>query len=90
MKFTPLRDRVLALPVEKDVMSESGRLHIPDNAQERDRQSRQAHIIALGSEVEGLEVGDRIIIGKYIGLDVTLDGVELLVVPAEDVLGVVE
>ncbi len=37
-----------------------------------------------------VKVGDRILLGKYSGTDVTLDGEEHLIIREDDILGVVE
>ena len=58
-----------------------------------------AEVIAIGSgrtlkdgEKVALEVkvGDRVLIGKYSGSEVKLDGTEYLILKEDDVLGIVE
>jgi len=73
-----------------------GGLHIPDSAQEK---PQEAQVIAVGKgkrlddgKVTPLDVkvGDRVLLGKYSGSDITVDGQEYLIVREDEVLGVVE
>ena len=91
MKVTPLYDRVLLKRVEeKDV--KKGGIIIPDSAKEK---PQEAEVIAAGKgrvnedgKVVALEVkkGDRVLIGKYSGTEVTIDGVEHIILREEEIL----
>ncbi|MCB1532853.1 MAG: co-chaperone GroES [Alphaproteobacteria bacterium] len=94
VKFRPLHDRVLvrrANPTSKT----AGGIIIPDSAQEA---STEGEIVAVGSgyvndngDVRPLDVkaGDRILLSKWAGTEVTLDGEELMVMKESDIIGII-
>ena len=93
-KIKPLGDRVLVRHIEDDEQ-EVGGIIIPDSAKEK---PQEAEIIALGSGKKDesgkaqpfeVKVGDRVIISKYGGTEVKLDGQKLLLVREDDILGVI-
>ncbi len=95
MKIRPLHDRVIIKRVETERTTSSG-IVIPDSAGEK---PDQGEVLAVGTgkrledgSVRALEVqvGDRVLFGKYSGQTVKVDGQELLVMREEDIMGVVE
>jgi chaperonin GroES len=95
MNVRPLRDRVLVKRVEEQEQRIGG-IIIPDTAKEK---PQQAKVVAVGrgrvtdkGEVIPLDikVGDFVLIGKYAGTDIKLEGEEYLIVREEEVLGVAE
>ena len=93
MNIRPLHDRVLAKRVA-EVTKTSGGLFIPDNAKEK---PLEAIVVAVGSgkrlengTIVPIEVkaGDRILIGKYTGSEVKVDGTDHLIVGCDDILAV--
>lgn len=95
MKIRPLHDRIIVKRLEEERKTASG-IVIPDAAAEK---PDQGEVLAIGKgkvledgSVRALEVkvGDRVLFGKYSGQAVKVDGVELLVMREEDVMGVVE
>ena len=90
MKVFPLYDRVLLRRVEEQEVKESG-IIIPDTAKEK---PLEAEVVAVGKgRIEGdkvipLEVkkGDKVLIGKFGGTEVTIDGEELVIVREEEIL----
>lgn len=92
-KITPLADRILVKRVEEGE-AKIGNLYIPDTAKEK---PQKAKVIAVGpgkrnddgsrSPLE-VKVGDEILIGKYAGTEVKLDGVEHLIMREDDVLAI--
>jgi chaperonin GroES len=95
MKFRPLRDRVLARRLDEEEMTKGG-IIIPDTAKEK---PQEAQVVAVGTgkvaedgTVRPLDVkaGDRVLLGKYAGTEVTLDGEEHLIIREDDVLGILE
>jgi chaperonin GroES len=95
MNIRPLHDRVLAKRVS-EVAKTSGGLFIPDNAKEK---PLEAIVIAVGTgkrlengKLQALEVkaGDRILIGKYTGSEVKVDGSDHLIVGEDDILAIME
>jgi chaperonin GroES len=95
VKFRPLHDRILAQRLAEKGRS-SGGLFIPDNAKEK---PMEGLVIAVGSgkvldngKLQPLTVkaGDRILIGKYSGSEVKLDGNDHIILCEDDVLAIVE
>ena len=86
MNFKPLGDRVLVQRVEETNTTASG-IIIPDNAKEK---PSQAKVVALGSEVEEIQVDDTVVFGKYSGTEITLEGGEYIVLDTSDILGIVK
>ena len=85
MNFKPLGDRVLVQRVEETNTTASG-IIIPDNAKEK---PSEAKVIAVGSEVEEINVNDVVVFGKYSGTELTLEGDDYLVLDTSDILGVI-
>jgi len=96
MKLKPLEDRIVVKPNEAETQTASG-LVIPDTAKEK---PQQGTVIAVGpgkraeSSGElipvGIEEGQTVLYSKYGGTEVTVDGDEMLVLNARDVLAIVE
>ena len=95
MAIRPLHDRVLVRRLEDETTSPGG-IVIPDSAKEK---PAQGEIIAAGKgkildngDVRALDVqvGDKVLFGKYAGTEVKVDGEELLVMREDDIVGVVE
>jgi chaperonin GroES len=95
MKMRPLHDRVIVKRVEEDRTSLGG-IVIPDTAAEK---PIQGNIVAVGKgkilengQVRpcDVKVGDQILFGKYSGVEVKVEGEELVVMREEDVLAVIE
>jgi chaperonin GroES len=95
MQVRPLRDRVLVQRVEEQEQRVGG-IIIPDSAKEKPQQAR---VIAVGGgritdkgETIALDVkeGDYVLIGKYAGTEIKLDGEEYLIVREDEILGVAE
>ena len=93
MKLRPLHDRVIVKRLEQETKTASG-IVIPDNAAEK---PDQGEVLAVGpgrmtedGKRIAMEVkkGDRILIGKYSGTDVKIDGTEYTILREDDVLGV--
>jgi len=95
MNIRPLHDRVVVRRVEDERTSPGG-IVIPDSATEK---PMQGEIIAAGNgkvldngEQRGLDVnvGDKVLFGKYSGTEVKIDGEEVLVMREDDIMGVIE
>lgn len=94
-KIRPLGDRILVKRIEESDQMQGG-IFIPDTAKEK---PTQAEVIAVGNgriledgKLQKLEVkvGDRVLMGKYSGTEVKIDGDELLILREDDVLGILE
>jgi chaperonin GroES len=80
----------------KEEEKTKGGIIIPDTAKEK---PQEGEVVAVGPgarDEDGerikmdLEVGDRILFGKWSGTEVTVDGEELLIMKESDVMGVLE
>ncbi len=87
MKFKPLGARVMVKEVEREQTTESG-IVLPDTAKEK---PQTAEVVAVGAHEEvKVSVGDVVVVRKYSGTEVKLNGEEQRIIDAEDILGVVE
>ena len=95
MIIRPLHDRVLVKRLAAEDKT-SGGLFIPDTAKEK---PLEALVISVGNgkvlesgEVQALSVkaGDKVLIGKYSGSEVKLDGKDHIILREDDILGVLD
>jgi len=82
----PLADYVVAQTEEAATKTASG-LYLPGGAQEK---PKVAKVLAVGTEVKGLKVGDKIIYKSYSQTEVKVETTEYLLVKEEDVLATVK
>ncbi len=85
MNFKPLGERLLVERVEEESTTASG-IIIPDSAKEK---PSKAKVLAIGNDVEDVNVGDTVVFGKYSGTELSLEDKEYLVLEISDVLGVI-
>ena len=95
-RIVPLEDRVVIRPLDAEEVTASG-LVIPDTAKEK---PQEGEVLAVGPgrwDEDGekripvdVAVGDRVLYSKYAGTEVKIEGEELLVVPARDVLAKID
>jgi chaperonin GroES len=81
----PLADRVVAVREAQKTQTASG-IYLPDNAKEK---PVLAEVKAVGPDVKGIKVGDKIIYKEYSTTELTVEGAEYLIVKEEDVLATV-
>ncbi len=94
MSIKPLADRVVVRFVEAEETTKSG-IILAGTAKEK---PQVAEVVAVGpgGNVEGKEItmyvkiGDKVLISRYGGTEVKLDGVEYTIVRQNDILAVVE
>ena len=95
MKIRPLADRILVKRLEEKEEVRGG-IIIPDSAKEKPQECK---VVAVGPgrvDDNGKRVpmnvkkGDRILMGKYSGTEVKIDGVEHLIMREDDVLAIIE
>lgn len=94
MTLRPLADRVVLKMTEAEETTASG-IVLPGNAQEK---PQIAEIVAVGPGgiVDGNEVkmivsvGEKVVINKYAGTQIKLDGIEYTIVSQSDILAVCE
>ena len=91
----PLGTRVLVKRIEEEEQKSEGGIFLPDTAKEK---PQEAEVIALGNGknddgeiVEfSVAVGDKVLISKYGGTEVKIDGDECLIMNESDILGIIE
>ncbi|MCO5066489.1 MAG: co-chaperone GroES [Rhizobiaceae bacterium] len=95
MAFRPLHDRILVRRIEADEKTAGG-IIIPDTAKEK---PQEGEVIAVGPGARDdsgklvaldVQVGDRILFGKWSGTEIKLDGEDLIIMKESDVMGVIE
>src|ERR1700759_3849954 len=93
MEIRPLHDRVVIKRIEEGETMQGG-LYIPDSAKEK---PQQGEVVAVGKGKKAddgklialdVQVGDRILFGKYSGSDIKLDGIEYMIMREDEILGV--
>ena len=93
MALKPLHDRVLVRRTEGEEKTAGG-LIIPESAKEK---PAEGEIVAAGEGARkesgdlipmAVKTGDRVLLGKWSGTEVTVDGEELLIMKESDVLGI--
>ena len=94
MKIKPLADRILVRRVEEAEVKKGG-IIIPDSAKEK---PQEGEVVAVGPGAVGedgqrvaleLKKGDRILMGKYSGTEVKIDGEEYIIMREDDALAVI-
>jgi len=90
----PLGQRVLVKRIDAEEMS-SGGIVLPDTAKEKPQEAEVLSLGTGGKDEDGktiefnVKVGDKVLISKYGGTDVKLDGQEVLIISESDILGIV-
>ena len=93
MKFRPLHDRVVVKRIDAEEKT-SGGIIIPDTAKEKPQQGEVIGVGPGGRDEAGklipidVQVGDRVLFGKWSGTEVKIDGVEYLIMKESDIMGV--
>ena len=94
MNFRPLHDRVMVKRESEEDVTKGG-IIIPDTAKEK---PMQAKVMAVGSgskaedgSITPLDVkkGDKVLIGKWSGTEVTIDNIDYVIVKESDIMGIV-
>ena len=94
MNFRPLHDRVMVKREDEEDISKGG-IIIPDTAKEK---PMHAKVVAVGSGQKGedgsitpldVKKGDKVLIGKWSGTEVTIDNVDYVIVKESDIMGIV-
>jgi chaperonin GroES len=93
MKVTPLSDRILVRRLE-ETEEQKGGIIVPDTAKEK---PQMGEVIAVGPGrrteegkrlVVEVKKGQKVLIGKYSGSEVKIDGDEFIILREEDILGI--
>ena len=94
MTIKPLLDRVVLKATEVEETTQSG--FILTSASQEKPQFSEVVAVGPGGVVDGnevemtLKVGDKVLISKYAGTEVKLDGVEYTIVRQNEILAIVE
>ena len=94
MNIKPIGDKVVIKPIAVEETTKSG-IVLPGSAQEK---PQQGEVIAVGDGIYQngvkipmeLKVGDRVVYGKFGGVDVKLNGEEVIIMAEKDVLVVLK
>jgi chaperonin GroES len=95
MNVKPLGDRVVVQPIEQEEVKKGG-IIIPDTAKEKPQEGK---VVAIGTgkrddngKLIPFEVkkGDRVLISKYGGTEIKVDGKDYLIMREDDILGIIE
>jgi chaperonin GroES len=95
MKIRPLSDRLVVKRTQEEEKTKGG-IIIPDTAKEK---PMRGEVLAVGPGVRDekgqlvpldVQVGDRILFGKWSGTEVKIDGDELLIMKESDIMGVLD
>ena len=93
-KIEPLADRIVVRPLKKETMTKSG-LILPDTAKEKPQEAEVLSLGTGGKDDNGnlieftVKVGDKVLISKYGGTEVKIDGEDVLIINESDILGIV-
>ena len=94
MKLVPLGDKVVIRPLEAEEKTAGG-IVLPDSAREKPREGRvlsvgDGMLLADGTRsAHEVSEGDRVIYGKWSGTEVVMEGEDLLILGADDIMAVV-
>ena len=95
MNIRPLYDRIVVKRIEEQEQKIGG-LFIPDSAKEKPQEG-EVVAVGKGKRLEDgkvipldVQVGDRILFGKYSGSDIKLDQDEFLIMREDEVLGILD
>ena len=93
--FRPLHDRILVKRIEAEEKTPGG-IIIPDTAKEK---PIEGEVLAVGPGARdeagivrplNVQVGDRVLFGKWSGTEVLIDGEDRVIMKESDVFGVIE
>jgi chaperonin GroES len=96
MKIRPLQDRVIVKRLAEAAEKTKGGIIVPDTAKEK---PQQAEVVAVGSGkvLENgttvaltVKAGDKVLVGKWSGSDVKIDGEEYLILKEDEILGILQ
>ena len=94
VNIRPLHDRLLVRRMKEEEKTAGG-IIIPDTAKEK---PMHAKVVAVGSGLKGedgsvtpldVKKGDKVLIGKWSGTEITLDNVDYVIVKESDIMGIV-
>ena len=94
LNIRPLYDRIVVKRLTETEEKTASGLFIPDSAKEKPQEG-EVVAVGKGKRLEDgkvvpldVQVGDRILFGKYSGSDIKLDGQEYMIMREDEVLGI--
>jgi chaperonin GroES len=94
-KIQPLGQRVLVKRIESEEKTAGG-IYLPDTAKEKPQEAKVVALGTGGKDEDGktieftVKVGDIVLISKYGGTEVKIDGGEHLIISESDILGILK
>jgi chaperonin GroES len=94
VNIRPLHDRVLIQRTENEEQVQGG-IIIPDSAKEK---PQEANVVAVGPgkinddgsrQALDVEVGNTVLVGKYSGSDIKIDGEDYVIVREDEILAII-
>ena len=89
LNIKPLADRVLIKPADAEEKTAGG-IIIPDTAKEKPQKGK---VVAVGEgkkdEPLTVKVGDNVLYGKYAGTEITIEGMDYLIMRESDVVAII-
>ncbi len=95
MKIRPLGDKILVKRVDAQTKTASG-IYLPESAAEKPQEAKVVRVgdgrttDAGGKAPFTVKEGDRILLSKWGGTEVKIDGQEYLILSEDEVLGIIE
>lgn len=91
MNLQPLGDRVLVKPLSEEETTKSG-IVLPDTVDKEKKEEGEVLGIGAGEKVQKLDlnVGDKVVFGKYSGEDLELENEEYKFLKHDEVLAVIK
>ncbi len=85
-QIQPLGSRVLVRIIPEETVTKSG-LFLPDTAKEK---PQRGEVVAIGDDTETIKVtvGDRVLVPKYTGTELRLEGEDHLLLESDDLLAI--
>jgi len=93
--ITPIGQRVLVKRLEAEAVTAGG-IVLPETAKEKPQEAKVVSLGTGGKDDNGNELGfavkegDTVLISKYGGTDVKVDGEDLLILSEDDIIGIVK
>src|SRR5262249_10368654 len=95
MQVVPLNEKIVVKRLEAEEKT-SGGIVLPDSAKEKPKQGKVLSL-GQGKRLESgkraafqVKEGDRVLFTSYAGSEITIDGVEYLIMTEDDILAVLE
>lgn len=85
MKLKPMADNILLKQTEAEETTSSG-IILATTSKEK---PAIYEVMSAGPDVKDIKAGDKVVVGKFTGNEIKLDGVDYKFVKLEDVLAIV-